>query len=891
MSNDSMAVGWYYSRQGGAGGGLPADTVGPLSWAELCAAAQAGAFAPDDLVWHPEFPSWVPAAQVPGLTAAAAPALARPPVGPALARPAVQPGAAPAARPARRPSWLVPVLIPVITLLLIGAGIGAYFGLRGGGDDETADVGTTVTTEAGSGGGTATTQGGWGGDPTGGVDIGTIEVTLPDRSSLIETEAWGEVPANQIGVVLAEGKTRADAEQIAQTLGGTVIGELEYLNLFQIETAGSTEADLTAALNAAAATAGVEIAFPNQQVYLDDDIWGVRRSPLNDPAYSGALGKSNELIGTQRAWDYIKGSGLPISPVKAGFLDEGLYKGTGEFSGSTRYEFPDPAAGEIANPVLEKQPDGSMVANPNGSHGVMTVGIMGADPENGGQTGIASTVLGDNLSISVIDIFGGQYGYQPAQVPDPNDPTQFVETNGQSYTAGSLAAALKQVQNDADVINCSFGAGQFGPANAPVAAAWTRLFQKMARDHPDVIFVCSAGNNNGAISKTNCFPAGAGSGEPNVITVGNVMNDGGKWDTSNYAAPDGEVTISAPGHEAVQGVDKDGRPIVAGYNHGGYTAPGGGTSAAAPMVSSAVALLKSLNPKLSAAQIKDILTRTAKPGPENMGGILSIDEAVFEVISQVRKDMKLPELTREQLLGMGAIDAVATSTDDPNVYAVRAIMAVIPEGGVEVTLTPAGGVTLNGATTQSAPGPAADLELGTVTVPDPGATTSGDVPSLTVTRKDSGAASVISFEEIDINGHWTGTFTITEVNITSDEAKQSAEQQGCSLEFLNDLKGKPLPMTMDITIEDSGKGSVTWVIDTSSLQQPDGESLESSPKTYEATFSGDTLTIQLPPSDTGTMTMVGRVSKKDGGLVLTGELAVKDQSGYSLKAVWTLKRE
>ena len=147
--------------------------------------------------------------------------------------------------------------------------------------------------------------------------------------------------------MLADGLKRADADTVAKALGGTVVGELEAINTYQIQTAGSTEADLKAALEKAKALKGVELAFPDQQGYPDEEIWGIRQTPLNDPAYSGNYGKDYELIGAQKAWSYIRGSGLSLSPVQVGVVDDGLYKGTNEFVGTVKTSFPDPNAGEL----------------------------------------------------------------------------------------------------------------------------------------------------------------------------------------------------------------------------------------------------------------------------------------------------------------------------------------------------------------------------------------------------------------------------------------------------------------------------------------------------------------------------------------------------------------
>ena len=102
--------------------------------------------------------------------------------------------------------------------------------------------------------------------------MGKIEVKPPSPAALVETAGWGEVPANQICVILAEGKNRADANQIARSLGGTVVGELEFLNAYQIETTATTEADLRASLDQAGSMPGVELAFPNQQVFPAQEI-------------------------------------------------------------------------------------------------------------------------------------------------------------------------------------------------------------------------------------------------------------------------------------------------------------------------------------------------------------------------------------------------------------------------------------------------------------------------------------------------------------------------------------------------------------------------------------------------------------------------------------------
>lgn len=162
------------------------------------------------------------------------------------------------------PHWVVPPALALAALAVIGASWARLRRWRDydGGKPRQGWAASVGDVTAGGGMTEAAV-------PSRGPDMGRAEVKAPVRAKLIETTAWGQVPANQIGVMLADGKTRADAEAIARTLGGRVVGELEFINTYQIETDGSIEADLRAALDQAAALEGVERVFPNMQVSPD----------------------------------------------------------------------------------------------------------------------------------------------------------------------------------------------------------------------------------------------------------------------------------------------------------------------------------------------------------------------------------------------------------------------------------------------------------------------------------------------------------------------------------------------------------------------------------------------------------------------------------------------
>ena len=106
MSTGAMDSGWYYSKLGGP----PGQQVGPISWEDLVSYSRAGTLTPNDLVWNEQLGDWRPAAQIPGLFSAPAPAAA--PAG--YAAPAAYGAAAPAK--SRLLYWLIPLIVLLLTV-------------------------------------------------------------------------------------------------------------------------------------------------------------------------------------------------------------------------------------------------------------------------------------------------------------------------------------------------------------------------------------------------------------------------------------------------------------------------------------------------------------------------------------------------------------------------------------------------------------------------------------------------------------------------------------------------------------------------------------------------------------------------------------------------------
>ncbi len=157
MNGDATTPSWYYARSGAVDG----QQVGPVSWEQLVSLAQTGALTATDLVWNPQFPSWMAVSEVPGLLPPAPPPPPMPaPIQQPMTPPAVQPTAIQPVRPSagydpflddgepsdfgsQRP-WLRWGLI-IGAVVVIGVIVGVYFGAIKGCTETTTTLAPTTT--------------------------------------------------------------------------------------------------------------------------------------------------------------------------------------------------------------------------------------------------------------------------------------------------------------------------------------------------------------------------------------------------------------------------------------------------------------------------------------------------------------------------------------------------------------------------------------------------------------------------------------------------------------------------------------------------------------------------------------------------------------------------
>jgi serine protease len=244
-------------------------------------------------------------------------------------------------------------------------------------------------------------------------------------------------------------------------------------------------------------------------------------------------------------------------------------------------------------------------------HGTQVAGIVGAATGNG--LGMAG--LGWNVKVLPVRVLGKCGGYDSDIIA------------GMRWAAGLAVDGVPANPNPARVLNLSLGS----------SSACSSAYQDVMREltAAGVAVVASAGNNEGQAveSPANC---------PGVIAVGGLRHAGTKV---GYSAVGSEIAVSAPGGNCVNtapgspclypilSTSNSGATTPVAHASGGSIYTGGGndsavgTSFSAPQVSAAAALMLAVRPALQPADLKQLLSRTARAFPTT-GGSTGIAQCV-----------------------------------------------------------------------------------------------------------------------------------------------------------------------------------------------------------------------------------------------------------------------
>lgn len=240
------------------------------------------------------------------------------------------------------------------------------------------------------------------------------------------------------------------------------------------------------------------------------------------------------------------------------------------------------------------------------------------------------THRGSNNSCDVDNVSNNYYGWDFYN----NDPTIYDDYL-YDYHGTYIFNIICNIAPEVKILPCKFLEGTVGDAKDAISAleyaissgasiincSWSfekedKYLYELMKKNKDVIFICAAGNNRINLDKEKIYPASYDL--DNVISVAAINNRGELYKNSGYG---NVVTIGAPGEDIWVDLPEKDMAFVSG------------TSAATAFVSGTVALMKTVNPKISAKGVKEILVSTAKKNKSlknacMAGGYLDIFAAV-----------------------------------------------------------------------------------------------------------------------------------------------------------------------------------------------------------------------------------------------------------------------
>lgn len=363
-------------------------------------------------------------------------------------------------------------------------------------------------------------------------------------------------------------------------------------------------------------------------VMPNDARFGLHQWALNNTGQSGLAGAD---ISAPEGWGYTTGD----ANVVVAILDTGV-----------QYTHPDLAANMWNDPNADPNGDGTAglygydiagalagAYDPDGdpkpsenaeigarTHGTHVAGIVGAvGNDSNGITGVCWKV-----SLMAVKVF--------------------ADDSESALTSDLVLGVAYAVSKGANVINASLGHQGSGD---------TAFYNAISNaNNSNVVFVAAAGNNSSNNDSLSFYPANYNL--PNVISVMATNDSDNVAYYSNYGAT--TVDIAAPGGETggdanlVSGILSTipGEADAASYAY--YE----GTSMAAPHVAGAVALMFALDPNISAADAKTMITH-----PMNVDQVPSL---AGRCVSEGRLNLY------KTLRAANSVKAINAGTNRVNVY-------------------------------------------------------------------------------------------------------------------------------------------------------------------------------------------------------------------------------
>ena len=288
-------------------------------------------------------------------------------------------------------------------------------------------------------------------------------------------------------------------------------------------------------------------------------------------------------ISTPEAWATTHGSGVTVAVIDSGIvkhpdLDANVLPG---------YDF-------ITEPSIARDGNGRD-SDPTDQGNWEEAGVCGADSEAS-----ESNWHGTHVAGSIAAIMNNKRGIAGVAPNAKILPLRALGMCGgydsdiadaMVWAAGGTVEGVPANTHPAQIINLSLG----GEGTCP--ATYSKAIAEVNKR--GAILVVAAGNDDQDTSKI--APANCGGS----IVVGSTNQKGQRSDFSNYGKI---VDVSAPGDGIMSTVDL-GTTVSTGAGYTEYD----GTSMAAPQVAGIIALMKSVDPSLTADRAKQVLKQSAKP--------------------------------------------------------------------------------------------------------------------------------------------------------------------------------------------------------------------------------------------------------------------------------------
>ncbi|WP_419662369.1 S8 family serine peptidase [Desulfosarcina variabilis] len=417
----------------------------------------------------------------------------------------------------------------------------------------------------------------------------SIYPSIREPEVFVDDDFGNKVAVDYVLVSLvSDYSNREGADEIAARIGAQVTGELPLTELWQFKVEVADLAALESLKNTLESYAEVDFVSICAQLPEMEDGWSD-----TDPDIAGQR-ISNEVY--EGAQAYIEAVD-PEDPEKlkpiftvVGAVEKGVDYNLEDFNGyGEKGRNPSNGIAIYANDV------GS--SSTTDRHGSWVTGLIAAeigegDMDTGRMAGLLAGLEGSHGGFNII-----------------------VDTGVElSEMSSVLNATERMLKAGASVINWSFGLNKAGTQNSEgieiaykcydewifnaFKKTFTKFIRKVEENYANAVIVCAAGNDSVLVSEDSVLPAGIQS--PNMLVVG------GHWPYDGVS-PESKHTDSNYGDR----VDISASMIIQGSSDSDGSVSG--TSFGAPLTVATIAAMQSINPYLSADDIRTVLRSNALP--------------------------------------------------------------------------------------------------------------------------------------------------------------------------------------------------------------------------------------------------------------------------------------